>query len=226
VVSAGQRKDEALRILVIGATGGTGQEIVREAILKGYRVTALVRSVAQATPLLPGAELVEGDARDAAAVAKALAGCEGVISALGTGAAFLHKETLLSDATRMLIEAMQQQGVARLLCITGIGAGDSRGHGGLLYDTIVQPLLLNATYHDKDRQEDEIRRSTLDWTIVRPTILTDGPATGRVRALTDLTDFHGGSIARADVARFLIGELEARHWVAKAPVITAEHAAG
>jgi len=211
-----------MKILVIGATGGTGREVVRQALEKGHHVNALARSAADAAPLLPGADIHEGDARDDVAVAKALAGCDGVISALGTKMSLLHEETLLSTATRVLIDVMKKQGVTRLVCVTGIGAGDSHGHGGFLYDNIVQPLLLKSTYHDKNRQEAEIRESGLDWTIVRPTNLTDGPATGAIRALTDLTDFHGGSIARADVARFLITELEERRWSGKSPVFTSE----
>jgi uncharacterized protein YbjT (DUF2867 family) len=213
-----------MRILVIGATGGTGREVVRQALDRGYQVNALARSAADAAPLLPGADIIVGDARDGETVAKALAGCDGVISALGTKLSLLHEETLLSTATRVLIDAMQKLRITRLVCITGIGAGDSHGHGGFLYDHVVQPLLLNSTYHDKDRQEDEIRKSGLDWTIVRPTNLTDGTASGAIRALTDLTGFHGGSIARADVAGFLITELEERHWSGKSPVITSADA--
>jgi putative NADH-flavin reductase len=209
-----------MRILVIGATGGTGREIVREALSRGYQVNALALSAVDAAPLLSGADIIQGDALDGEAVAKALAGCDAVISALGTKLALLHKETLLSTATRVLIDEMHKKAIARLLCITGIGAGDSRGHGGFLYDLIAQPLLLSSTYEDKDRQEDEIRTSGLDWTIVRPTNLTDDPATHNIRALTDLTDFHGGSIARADVAHFLITELEDRRWACQSPVIT------
>jgi len=213
-----------MRILITGATGGTGREIVREALARGYQVTALARSAADAASLLPGADITEGDARDGDAVAKALAGCDAVISALGTKLSLLHEETLLSTATRILINEMQKKEIMRLVCITGIGAGDSHGHGGFLYDHIAQPLLLSSTYRDKDRQEEEIRESGLDWTIVRPTNLKDGPATDKIRALTDLTGFHGGSIARADVARFLISELTDRHWVCKSPVITSEDA--
>ena len=209
-----------MRILVIGATGGTGREIVREALSRSYQVNALALSAADAAPLLSGADIIQGNALDGEAVAKALDGCDAVISALGTKLALLHKETLLSTATRVLIEEMHKKAITRLLCITGIGAGDSRGHGGFLYDHIAQPLLLSSTYEDKDRQEDEIRKSGLDWTIVRPTNLTDDPATGNIRALTDLTDFHGGSIARADVAHFLITELEDRRWACQSPVIT------
>jgi len=213
-----------MRILITGATGGTGREIVREALARGYQVTALARSAADAASLLPGADITEGDARDGDAVAKALAGCDAVISALGTKLSLLHEETLLSTATRILINEMQKKEIMRLVCITGIGAGDSHGHGGFLYDHIAQPLLLSSTYRDKDRQEEEIRESGLDWTIVRPTNLKDGPATDKIRALTDLTGFHGGSIARADVARFLISELTDRQWACKSPVITSEDA--
>ena len=213
-----------MRILITGATGGTGREIVREALARGYQVTALARSAVDAASLLPGADITEGDARDGDAVAKALAGCDAVISALGTKLSLLHEETLLSTATRILINEMQKKEIMRLVCITGIGAGDSHGHGGFLYDHITQPLLLSSTYRDKDRQEEEIRESGLDWTIVRPTNLKDGPATDKIRALTDLTGFHGGSIARADVARFLISELTDRQWACKSPVITSEDA--
>jgi putative NADH-flavin reductase len=125
-----------MRILVIGATGATGREVVRRALDRGHQVNALARSAVDPAPLLPGADITEGDVRDSEAVAKALAGCDGVISALGTKLSLLHEETLLSTATRVLIDAMQKQGITRLVCITGIGAGDSHGHGGFLYDHI------------------------------------------------------------------------------------------
>ena len=78
---------------------------------------------------------------------------------------------------------MNVAGVKRLITVTGLGAGDSRGHGGLLYDAIVFPLLLKRVYDDKDVQEWIVRSSRLDWTIVRPGLLKDSPATGRYRVL-------------------------------------------
>ncbi len=212
-----------MRILVIGATGGTGREVVREALTRGYQVNALALSAVDARRLLPGADITEGDARDSNALATAMTGCVGVISALGSKPNLLHKETLLSDATRLLIGEMKKVGITRLVCITGIGAGDSHGHGGFLYDHIAEPLVLGSVYEDKNEQEDEIRKSGLDWTIVRPTILTNAPATDSVWALTDLTGFHGGSISRVDVARFLITEFAERRWVGKSPVITSSN---
>ena len=80
--------------------------------------------------------------------------------------------------------------------------------------------MLRKVYEDKDRQEDAIRASTLDWTIVRPTVLNDKPARGRTQALTDLSGIHGGTIARADVADFVVQQLATNIWLRKAPLIT------
>ena len=208
-----------MRVLVLGATGGAGRLIVGEAREKGHAVVALVRSQANAVGLA-GAELVEGDARDEGALTRAIAGCDAVISSLGTAISPFREVTLLSTATRALVVVMARQNVRRLVCITGMGAGDSRGHGGFFYDWLFQPLLLRKVYEDKDRQEDVIRASALDWIIVRPTLLNDEPARGGVRALIDLSGVQGGKIARADVADFVVQQLTADTWLRKAPLIT------
>jgi fermentation-respiration switch protein FrsA (DUF1100 family) len=114
---------------------------------------------------------------------------------------------------------MGEQGVRRLVCITGLGAGDSRGHGGFVFDRLILPLLLRNVYADKDRQEAIVRRSALDWTLVRPMVLTNKPATGKVRAQVDLARVHGGTIPRADVARFVVAELIEGKWTRQAPLI-------
>jgi uncharacterized protein YbjT (DUF2867 family) len=207
-----------VRILVLGATGGTGRLIVREAAAAGHRVRALVRSKAKAESLA-GADLVEGDALDEQALARALEGCEAVVSSLGTPMSPFNEVTLLSRATRALVSAMERANVRRLVCITGLGAGDSRGHGGFLFDAFVLPVLLRNVYRDKDRQEAIVRASALDWVLVRPMILTDEPAKGAVRAQTDLSDVHGGAIARADVAAFVVRQLTSDEWLRQAPLI-------
>ena len=214
-----------MKILVIGATGGTGQAIVREALAEGFAVTALARSLDKARPLLPGAELVEGDARDITALNRALSGCAAVISALGTRKITLFSEvTLMSEGTRALVAAMKGGGVERLICITGMGAGDSAGHGGFIYDRFVRPVILRTIYDDKNRQESIIRGSGLDWIIVRPSVLTDKPAAGHVRAIVDLQGFHGGSISRADVANFVVAQTHCNEWLGKAPLIVTQAA--
>ena len=205
-----------MKILVLGATGGTGRLIVSDAVAKGHLVVALVRSTTGAD--LPDAELIEGDVRDELTLRRALTGCDVVISALGTGMGF-RKVDLLTDATRALISAMGRSGVRRLVCISALGVGDSRGHGGFVFDRIFQPLLLSQAYKDKGRQEAAIRASSLDWIIVRPAMLTDDPARGRVRAVVDLAGIKGGKIARADVARFVGDQLTSDAWLRQTPVI-------
>ena len=212
-----------MRLLVTGATGRTGQEIVRQAQAAGYEVVAIARSRETAAPLLPGAKLVVGNALDPAFVTRAIEGCDAVISALGTRkVTFFKKVTVNSEATRALVSAMKARSVSRLVCITGLGAGDSVGHGGFLYDRIIRAIIIRTIYQDKDRQEAVVRASGLDWVIVRPSVLTDKPASGRIRAFTDLTGFRGGTVSRADVAAFLIDQLASDKWLHKAPLITGD----
>jgi putative NADH-flavin reductase len=103
---------------------------------------------------------------------------------------------------------MEGSGIRRLLCITGIGAGESKGHGGFLYDRIVQPILLDEIYKDKTRQEEIVRQSGLDWTIFRPGALNNGPLKGTYKEFTDLSGITIGSISRADTAHCLLAHLE------------------
>ena len=153
-------------------------------------------------------------------VAAAVAGADAVIQSLGAPKgpqAILSGTTLFSRATRILIDAMRENGVRRLVTVTGLGAGDSRGHGSFLYDAMVFPLVLKRVYDDKDVQEQMIRASGLEWTIARPGLLTSGPATGQARALVDPKDWRAGSISRADVADFLVREAFERRFVGKTP---------
>ena len=207
------------KILVLGATGGTGRLIVSQALARGYQVTALVRSPEKGSEL-KGAKLIVADVRDEKALREALKGQDAVVSALGTPASPFREVTLLSTATRALVNVMKAEHVSRLVCITGIGAGDSAGHGGLLFDNVIFPLLLTKVYADKNRQEAIIRNSGLDWILVRPSVLNDKPSRGSVRALTDLSDFHGGTISREDVATFVLDQLHTDAWLHRSPLIT------
>ena len=195
-----------MRLLVIGGTGGTGQQIVRQAAAAGHEVTALARDTEKAEKLLPEARVVDGNVLDAASLERAADGQEVVVSSLGSGLSLFSKLTLLSEGTKNLVAAMTAHDVRRLICITGVGAGDSRGHGGFVYDWLVRPTLLRQVYADKDRQEAVVRASGLDWVVVRPVMLSNGPHTGKYRVLTDVADMHGGAIARADVADFVVRE--------------------
>ncbi|MGY0556599.1 MULTISPECIES: NAD(P)-dependent oxidoreductase [unclassified Lysobacter] len=206
-----------MKVLVLGATGGTGRLIVHDALEKGHWVVAMVRSKASAPDLL-GADIIEGDVRDQSALMRALDGCDAVVSSLGTGVGF-SEVSLLTEATHALIPAMNRSGVRRLVCISALGVGDSRGHGGFVFDRLFQPLLLRHAYKDKGRQEDAIRASALDWVIVRPGMLTNDPARGSLRATAGLASVHGGKVARADVARFVVEQLATNTWLKQTPVL-------
>ena len=206
------------KILVLGATGGTGRLVVKQALARGFEVRALVRSPAKAAGL-EGADIVIGDARDEAALRKALEGRDAVVSSLGTPVSPFREVTVLSSATKALVSAMKAAEVSRLVCITGMGAGDSAGHGGFVFDRLIFPALLRKVYADKDRQEAIVRGSGLDWVLVRPAVLNDKAPTHQVRALTDLSGFHGGTIARADVANFALDQVHSDSWLGRSPLI-------
>ena len=178
----------------------------------------MVRSKASA-PDLPGADIIEGDVRDVDDLMRALKGCDAVISSLGTGLSPFSEVSLLTEATHALVPAMRDSGVRRLVCISALGVGDSRGHGGFVFDRIFMPLLLRHAYKDKGRQEDAIRASALDWIIVRPAMLTNDPARESPRAIADLAGVNGGKVARADVARFVVEQLVTNTWLKKTPVL-------
>ena len=207
------------KILVLGATGGTGRLIVDQGVARGDDVAVLVRSVEKAKDL-KGAKILVGDARDEAALRQAVEGRDAVVSALGTPASPFKEVTLLSTATRALVKAMKAENVSRLVAITGIGAGDSAGHGGFLFDKLIFPLLLRNVYADKDRQEAIVKNSGLAWTLVRPSVLNNKPGRGTIKAIEDLSDFHGGSISREDVAKFVLDQVSADAWLRRSPLIT------
>jgi putative NADH-flavin reductase len=125
---------------------------------------------------------------------------------------------LFSEATAVMVAAMNARGVKRLICITGFGAGESRASIGCLQRLPFQAIFGRA-YEDKSRQERLIEESSLDWTIVRPGVLTGGKRTGRYRVLDDPRQWRNGIISRADVAEFLVRQIEERTHVRKAPVL-------
>ena len=206
------------KLLVLGATGGTGRLIVKEALARGFEVRALVRSSAKASGL-DGAEIFIGDARDEAVLRNALQGTDAVVSSLGTPVSPFREVTLLSSVTEALVTAMKPAGVSRLVCITGMGAGDSAGHGGFVFDRLIQPALLRKVYADKNRQEAIVRDSGLDWVLVRPSVLNDKAPRQDIRALTDLSAFSGGTVARADVARFVLDQVQTNTWLGRSPLL-------
>ena len=210
------------KVLVIGASRGIGLETVRAAVHAGHNVRALARSAASIPIQDAGLEKVSGDAIVSDTVRSALKDVNVVVQTLGVDIsprAIVERTTLFSQSTRILVDAMKATGVKRLIAVTGLGAGDSRGHGGFLYDAVAFPLLLKRVYDDKDVQEWIIKSSGLDWTIVRPGLLTNRPATGRYRVLTKSKDWRFGVISRADVADFLVRQIDDRALIGTTPLL-------
>lgn len=201
-----------MNLLIVGATGGTGRQLVTQALERGHQVTALVRRLARAEPR-PGLTLVAGDVLDPGSLARAMQGQEAVLSALGHKR-WLGPSRILSEGTRNLIAAMVRQGVPRFVCETALGISDAWWQMGLYYTLFVRPVILPFYFGDKVRQEAVIRASGLAWTIVRPGMLTNGPPRGRYR--------HGPHvghwlwtvrISRADVAAFMLDQLTDTRYV-------------
>ncbi len=210
-----------MNVLIIGATGPTGQQLVQQALAQGHEVTALVRNPDQfeIQPDYPNVRVLKGDVLDLGSLQTAMSGQQAVVSSLGSKLS-CKPIALLSEGTKNLIQAMQQQGVRRLVCITGLGAGDSKGHGGFIYDRLILPLLLKEIYKDKDRQEAVIRASSLDWIIVRPAPFYNGAATGNYRVFTDLTNVTASKISRADTAAFVLKQLSDDLYLHQTPLIS------
>jgi putative NADH-flavin reductase len=208
-----------MKLLVIGASHGIGKCLTEQALANGHQVTAFARNPASLAPYHNNLTTFVGDISDADAVVRAMKGHDAVCVSIGI-APTLKPVTVFSQGTTNVIHAMQKHSVKTIVGVTGIGAGDSKNKGGFLYDRIFNPLLLKTIYEDKDRQEEIIRQSGLEWMIVRPGFLTNGPQTGSYRILTDLNNVKVGKISRADVAHFILKELAEKKYFGQSPLLT------
>jgi len=206
-----------MRVLVVGATGGTGRQLVAQALERGYEVTALVRNPARLPVEHARLTIVRGDVLDEAGVATAVRGHDAVLSALGHKRYF-YPNRIQSRGTGHILRAMEAHGVRRFVCATSLGLGESAGRLGLMYTFFVIPAILPFYFWDKTRQERAIAASRVDWVIVRPGALTGGEKRCRVK--------HGPGIgnllwtvrvSRADVASFMLDQLESNTYVRTAP---------
>jgi uncharacterized protein YbjT (DUF2867 family) len=206
-VTGGGSRQRPSRLLIIGATGGTGRQLVKQSLERGYAVTALVRDPSRLQVVHPGLRVIQGSVLDAGAVAEAARGQDAVLCALGHKR-FFYPTRILSEGTRNILGAMEAHGVRRLVCETSLGIGDSAGRMGLYYTFFVIPLILPFYFWDKTRQERLIADSGTDWVVVRPAVLTNREGRGRYRHGRRVGSFLlTVRIARADVAGFMLDQL-------------------
>lgn len=206
-----------LRLLIIGATGGTGRQLVAQALERGHFVTALVRNPAKLELQHPRLTLAVGDVLDYGSVEPATRGQDAVISALGHRQYF-YPSRILSRGTGNLLRAMDAHGVRRFVCETALGIGDSAGRMGLYYTLFVIPVILPFYFWDKTRQERLIAASPLEWTIVRPGALTNGQRRGKYIHGSGIGSFLlTVRISRADVAEFMLDQLHDDSYLRLAP---------
>ena len=203
-----------MKILVIGAAGATGEEVVAQALQKGHEVTALVHTAETYEAPLK-VRVVAGDVLNPTTLEKAMPGQEAVIDALGGHTPW--KDTgLEKDAARNVIESMKKNGVKRLLVVSAIGVGETKDLVPGWYEKLIMPTLLRGAMKDKEQMEPEVEASGLEWTIVRPGHLVNGERTGVVRTFEPGTGETAHKITRADVAAFLLEALVDGKYVGEA----------
>lgn len=198
-----------MKLTVFGATGGTGREVVRQALAAGHQVAAVVRDPARLPISHSALEVVTAELTGPEALRPALAGREAVISALGPNS---RKDAgIAALALRSILRAMETSDVRRLTVLSAAPVGQVADGEGFFYRSVVLPLLrrvLRDVYADLGAMEQEVRRSAMEWTIVRPPRLTDKPLTGTYRRVVGGNVPHGHFISRADLAHAMLATLD------------------
>ena len=209
-----------MKLLIIGGTGGTGKELIEQALEQGHSLTALVRNPEKVNIAHKDLSVINGNILDFDKVQGVVAGQDAVLSALGHKRFFI-KTNILSEGTKNIIHAMEMHNVNRFICITSLGIDDSRFKLGLYYTLFVIPVIVFFYFLDKGKQEKLIRSSKLNWTIVRPGHLTNGKKRGIYK--------HGANagsyiltkmISRADLAHFILCRLSDTNYLHKTPCVT------
>ena len=205
-----------MKISVFGATGGTGREIVEQALAIGTEVTILVRDPARLSDKVRGANIVIGNVLDPRKVQEALGGADAVVVSLGNRSD--SPENTVSEGTKNIITAMQTLGIKRLVVVTSLGVGDSKNQVPFVFK-IVMKTVMRKVMEDKEQQEKLVRESELDWVILRPGELIDGPRTGQYAFGTDQS-IMAEAISRADLAEFTLKQCVDDQFLQKAVAIT------
>jgi putative NADH-flavin reductase len=210
---------QAVKLVIFGSTGTVGRQVVEQALNQGHWVTAFARNPNRLDIRHPHLNRVQGDVMDFQIVKQAIHGQEAVVCVLGSGKKMTG--TVRSEGTRQIIRAMEATGVRRLICQSTLGAGDSWGSLNFYWKYIMFGLILRNVFADHEKQEDYVRQSHLDWTIVRPGAFLDGELTGNYRHGFSGTDKSSQlKISRADIADFILKQLVDNTYLHKTPSLS------
>ena len=206
-----------MQIAVFGATGGTGQQVVQQALAAEHSVSALVRDPSRLAAQDERLTVVEGDVLDRAKVDETVSGADAVIVSLGNTSN--NPDYIVSRGTEVIVDSMTAVGKPmRLIVVSSLGVGESRDQVPFAFKMLMNTVLKKAM-DDKERQEALVKASGFDWIIVRPGGLTNGPATGSYKAGVDVK-LTAGQVSRADVAAFVLLQLDDDTYLHQAPAIT------
>ncbi|WP_194778444.1 NAD(P)-dependent oxidoreductase [Pararhodonellum marinum] len=214
------------KILLLGATGRTGKEVLKEALEHGCKVNVLVRDAQQIHDQHRDLRVFEGDTRVPADLRKSIAGCEAVISCLNISrkndfpwAPLRTPEYFLSMTMKSLIAVCKEEGVKRLIFTSAWGVGDSRPHIPGWFAWIIDNSNLSAAYLEHERQEALISQSGLDWTVIRPVGLTNSKTKKVVNVVLNHEKKPSYTISRRSTASFILASLMDRKYIHTYPVI-------
>jgi putative NADH-flavin reductase len=189
-----------MKVLIIGATRGIGLQVLEQALAADHDVKVLARSPEKITVNYDRLKVVQGDIIDSQTVSSAIEGRDAIINCIGI------------MPTRKPVSVFSA-GIKNVLAAMGPDRGN-------LLISVVQPLWLKTIYEDKDREESLIRDSQINWIIVRPGFLTNRPMTGHYRVLTEISNVKAGKISRADVAHFILNQLDSSEYLGKTPLLS------
>lgn len=207
-----------MKLLILGATGPTGRHVVDAALRCGDSVTVLARNPAALADLADRITVIKGDATVLRDVSAAMRGQDAVVSALGRAKSLVANE-LFTRASAAVVGAAKEQGVSRLVWMSSFGVGETF-ESATVPQKIMYSTFLRGIYANKKIADEFVRSSGLEWTLVYPTVLTNGPARGRYR-VSDRLDMKGvPTISRADVAAFMHQAAHSSEWIRRAAVIT------
>jgi putative NADH-flavin reductase len=207
-----------MKITIFGANGATGRLLTARCLHAGHAVTALLRTP-EKFPYRDRVHIIQGSAFDSAPVRETVAGADVVFSALGAHSP-IRNENVLPRAVPLIVEAMQQIGVRRIIALGSAGAlPDSLSKQPAwrrwIVQNIVYTLFLKWPVHEQIAQYKALSTSNLDWTMVMPPMLTNGPARGRYRVDGEALPPNGSSISREDIADFMMQQITSTQWVRK-----------